>query len=482
MNSPIRLASAAGGVVLSLLVSSMAFAQTPTAKVLHEFGRADKASPSSNLIQLPDGDFLGMTSAPTNASSDVGFIYLFKANGLVIPLYAFPADGSQCASGAPNLNSTPGSLMQASDGNFYGVCFAGGQYGMGTVFRFTRSGKFTLLHSFNGSDGINPVGALVEGWDGNLYGVTNNGGLDYSFGGTIFRVSMAGDFTTVWLFNAQTGASNPNAGLAFGPGGNLYGMYQFYQIYNLFGAPGGIYEIDSSGNVTFPSFFESVPWSCAPVVGPKGTIFSLTQAAVFVGNGNQTLEGISSGSAYANIVLNLPQYYGTDYVNFFGCMTLGTDGLLYANGISAIESPAYPYVELQMDLATQQTNFFNLSGYGASPVLSPLEGSDGKLYIVNSGGGTNGLGNILTLDYGIAPPAPRIAAIQPTSGSVGTIVTIGGAFFVGVESVTLNGQAVPFRTAASSYIDFVVPTGATSGAIIVTTAAGAATGGTFTVQ
>jgi hypothetical protein len=65
---------------------------------------------------------------------------------------------------------------------------------------------------------------------------------------------------------------------------------------------------------------------------------------------------------------------------------------------------------------------------------------------------------------------------------VGTIVTIGGAFFVGVESVTLNGQAVPFRTAASSYIDFVVPTGATSGAIIVTTAAGAATGGTFTVQ
>jgi len=53
MNSPIRLASAAGGAVLSLLVSSLAFAQTPTAKVLHEFGGADKASPSSNLIQLP---------------------------------------------------------------------------------------------------------------------------------------------------------------------------------------------------------------------------------------------------------------------------------------------------------------------------------------------------------------------------------------------------------------------------------------------
>jgi hypothetical protein len=65
---------------------------------------------------------------------------------------------------------------------------------------------------------------------------------------------------------------------------------------------------------------------------------------------------------------------------------------------------------------------------------------------------------------------------------VGTVVTIGGAFFVGVKSVTLNGQAVPFRTAASSYIAFVVPKGASSGAIAVTTAAGSTAGGTFTVQ
>jgi hypothetical protein len=195
------------------------------------------------------------------------------------------------------------------------------------------------------------------------------------------------------------------------------------------------------------------------------------------------LEAIPSGSSYANVVMNLPPYYGKEFVNFFGCMILGTDGRFYANGISAVQSPTYPFVELQLDLATQQTHFFDLGAYGQFPVLSPLEASDGKLYIANNGGGKYGLGNVLTLDYGLAPPAPRIAAFQPTSGSAGTIVTIGGAFFVGTTSVTLNGQAVPFRTMASTFIDFAVPPGATSGPIGVTTAAGTATiAETFTVQ
>ena len=419
-------------LAIFLATSSFVYAQVPTVDVLHDFDGTDKAAPSSNLIQLPDGDFLGMTSGPLNQTGDAGGFYLMKVNGSVTPLFRFAADGSQCASGAPNLTSNGGSLMQASDGNFYGVCAAGGQFVLGTIFRFTKSGVFTVLHSFHYSDGAYPAGALVEGLDGNLYGVTLNGGLDASFGGTVFRVGKGG-FSTVYLFNAQTGASNPTAGLAFGPSGNLYGMYQFYQAFTLSGGS-GVYQIDQTGNVTFPAIFQSAPWGCAPVITPKGGIVSLAQAAVFVGEGTQTLEAIPSGSDFADVVMNLPAYNGADFVNFFGCMILGTDGLFYANGISAIEGPTNPFVELQLDVATQQTQFFDLSPYGQEPVLSPLEGSDGKLYIVNNGGGKFGLGSILTLDYGLAPPAPRIAAVRPASGTIGTLVTIGGAFFVGVKA------------------------------------------------
>jgi uncharacterized repeat protein (TIGR03803 family) len=133
--------------------------------------------------------------------------------------------------------------MQASDGNFYGVRAAGGQHGDGTIFRLTASGDFTVLHSFHGSDGTLPAGALAEGLDGNLYGVTLTGGLSLQFGGTVFRVGKRGEFTTLWLFNARTGATNPTAGLALGPGGNLYGMYQFYQPFGI-NFSSGIYEID----------------------------------------------------------------------------------------------------------------------------------------------------------------------------------------------------------------------------------------------
>lgn len=129
-------------------------------------------------------------------------------------------------------------------------------------------------------------------------------------------------------------------------------------------------------------------------------------------------------------------------------------------------------MELQIDLATSQTNIFDLDGHGKIPLLSPLEGSDGKFYIVNGAGGTNGLGNIIALDYGLAPPAPSITTFYPTSAPAGAVVTILGAWFVNVKSVALNGQSVPFAAASSGAITFRIPETATSGAITVTTANG----------
>ena len=94
------------------------------------------------------------------------------------------------------------------------------------MFRLTTSGQFTGLHDFQGSDGSQPAGALVEGTDGNLYGVSLYGGLPSDYGGTIFRVGLSGEFATVYEFNGNTGGTHPNAGMARGPGGNLYGMYK----------------------------------------------------------------------------------------------------------------------------------------------------------------------------------------------------------------------------------------------------------------
>jgi uncharacterized repeat protein (TIGR03803 family) len=339
------------------------------------------------------------------------------------------------------------------------------------VFRLTTSGQFTDLHDFQGTDGSQPAGALVEGTDGNLYGVTLYGGLSSDYGGTIFRVGLSGGFATVYEFNGNTGGTNPNAGMARGPGGNLYGMYKL-GLGNPFPGPGGDYRIDHEGNITFPASFQSYPSAFAPVITSNGNIYALNQPSNFVGNGNETLEVIQPGSSEAGVVLNLPARFHGDVVNYEVGMIQGSDGLFYANGTSATADPKHPYVELQIDLAASQTNIFDLDGHGKIPLLSPLEGSDGKFYVVNGGGGTNGSGNVIALDYGLAPPAPGITAFYPTTAPAGTLVTILGAWFVNVKSVALNGRSVPFTAVSSGAIAFRIPATATTGPVTVTTANG----------
>jgi uncharacterized repeat protein (TIGR03803 family) len=78
---------------------------------------------------------------------------------------------------------------------------------------------FTTLHSFDGTDGSNPVGALVQATDGNLYGTTSGGGANAD--GTVFRITPSGTLTTLHSFD-NTDGRNPNA-LIQDTSGTLYG-------------------------------------------------------------------------------------------------------------------------------------------------------------------------------------------------------------------------------------------------------------------
>src|SRR5207248_8915605 len=99
-------------------------------------------------------------------------------------------------------------LVQATDGNFYGTALEGGAYGYGTIFRITSGGALTTLVSLNGTEGAFPSCALVQGADGNLYGTTENGGTN-GFAGTVFKMTLAGAFTSLYSFSGQTDGSSP---------------------------------------------------------------------------------------------------------------------------------------------------------------------------------------------------------------------------------------------------------------------------------
>src|SRR5438132_1296180 len=88
----------------------------------------------------------------------------------------------------------PGCLLQATDGNFYGLTQGGGTEGKGTIFQMTTNGLLSTLISFGSTNGSYPSGSsgsLVQGRDGNLYGTTVAGGV--SDLGTVFRATAVGE-------------------------------------------------------------------------------------------------------------------------------------------------------------------------------------------------------------------------------------------------------------------------------------------------
>jgi len=106
-------------------------------------------------------------------------------------------------------------LIQAPNGNFYGTTSAGGAnagHGNadGTTFEITPGGTLTTLDSFGGSNGANPWAGLVQGANGDFYGTTSVGGA-HSYG-TVFQITPGGTLTTLHSFDNTDGAY-PYAGL-----------------------------------------------------------------------------------------------------------------------------------------------------------------------------------------------------------------------------------------------------------------------------
>src|SRR5437762_11127619 len=74
---------------------------------------------------------------------------------------------------------SPGGLIEAADGNFYGLAEDDSQHtSLGIIFKMTPSGTVTTVHTFgdSGARGGSPS-SLIQAPDGNLYGTTgqNNG-------------------------------------------------------------------------------------------------------------------------------------------------------------------------------------------------------------------------------------------------------------------------------------------------------------------
>lgn len=188
----------------------------------------DGAVPRGALVQTSNGRFYGTTyDGGTGYHNQGGTIFQLTSSGKLTTLYSFCHKGTTCIDGGYLFAG----LTQATNGNFYGVTRYGGYNGWGTIFEVTAAGKLATLHQFTQSnEGITPYSALVKGVDGNLYGTAPAGGAYTSTGnssGTVFRITPQGKLTTLYNFCSLTKCTDgayPYGGLVQGSNGDLYGV------------------------------------------------------------------------------------------------------------------------------------------------------------------------------------------------------------------------------------------------------------------
>jgi uncharacterized repeat protein (TIGR03803 family) len=291
-----------------------------------------------------------------------------------------------------------GRLIQGHNGNFYGVTSSGGSYGNGAVFKMTPSGTLTNLCSFNGTNGDEPIGMLLQGNDGNFYGTTYGGGVNGY--GTVFEMTPMGDLKTLYSFGnanapvyTNADGANPEAGLVQDSDGNFYGAA-------CVGGPnttGTIFKITSSGDFTNLHSFTADngsgqnldgenPWGL--VMGYDGNIYGTTPEGGAYGYG--TVFKMTPGG----ILTNLFSFDGTNGSQPFGLME-GNDGNFYGvTQYNEVQGSTVGWgTAFRISSSGSCTNLVSFNSFfgpnGANPQGGLLQASDGNFYGTTAYGGTS---------------------------------------------------------------------------------------------
>jgi len=278
-------------------------------------------------------------------------------------------------------------LAQGTDGNFYGMTTGGGAYNYGGVFKMTPAGALTNMYSFTGgTDGYNPYGALVQGTDGDFYGVTRRNVIDdVQFDGTIFRFSTNGALTTLYSINPLYAGDGeyPFAGLIEGADGNFYGT----TLYS-----------ESTVN---------------------GTVFSITSAGVYTTLA--TFNGFDDGAQPKAAMVQDADG------NFYGTTTIG--GPYGKGSIFRLSITSAPQITIQ---PSNQTAFagtsaqFNVAVFGASPLSYQWQKNGGDL--TDGGRVTGAASRLLTVNNMTANDAGTYSVI--VSNALGTVTSSGAVLTV----------------------------------------------------
>ena len=445
--------------IVLFFVSTLVSAQTYT--VLYNYPETNRGNTGVFSQILAQGRDANLYSTIANGGANSGgTAYQMTTTGGLTTLYNF-CSLTGCADGSIPM----GGLTLGFDGNYYGTTQGGGTKGAGTVFQLAPSGKLTMLYSFtNGNDDSAPSYTLLQGQDGNLYGVSEE---QYNGqNGAFFKITPSGKFVVLHDF-AFTDGTSPNLPTQ-GTDGNFYGTALFGGSHNL----GVVYKLTSSGAITvlhsfggFANNDGSYPLGVL-VQGNDGNFYGTTKTG---GAHNQgTVFKISPSGTYTLLYsfnYSAPSFDGQ--LPLTG-LTLGTDGNFYGTTSQGGKNGNTGTI-FQITPSGQETVLYNFCSQtncvdGFYPEVPLVQHTNGKFYGATTGNSLGG-GVFFSLDVGLK----ALVNLLNWEGKVGATIEILGQGFTGATQVSFNGTPASFNNISDTYMTAVVPAGATTGTLTVST-------------
>lgn len=455
----------------------------------------------SVLVQGPDGALYGtgrFGGGNQCSAQGCGSVFKITTAGKLTTVYNFCAKPD-----CPEGWGPWGGLVLAKDGNFYGTTTNGGRCGQkgmtcGTIFKLTPKGHLTVLYSFcslsDCADGAGPVGALIQGPDGNFYGTTSAGGIqsDYCMNGcgTIFRMTPSGQLTTMYILTLPDSAV-PYGGLVLGSDGNFYGT-------TTEGGDNGPGCMDTPGcgtifRVTPAGEFTTIHYFCSTdcsdgdfpgglVLAADGMFYGVAEGG---GQGEQgTFFSITPGGQFTTIYKFCHELNCTDGSYPAGTLIQATDGNFYGVTGQGGNIPDCPG-------GWGCGVVFSITPNGTETVLHIFTGADGQypsggltqattgdLFGTAFTGGitdpscwSQGCGTLFKISSGLGP----FVRLVRNPAKVGEVFGILGQGLAGASSVSLNGTPAKFEVRSGTLVTAIVPPGAKTGFVTVATLNGTLT-------
>ncbi len=412
---------------------------------------ADGSLPyAGRLVYGLDGNFYG-TTATGGANGNYGTVFMITPAGVLTTLYSFCSQ-TNCTDGYAPFSG----LALGADGNFYGTTYYGGANSAGTAFMITPSGALTTLCSFCSqagcTDGAGPYGGLIQGLDGNFYGTSELGGANDL--GSVFEISIASGrpaLSTLYSFAGSDGRF-PQAGLIQASDGNFYGV----TIEGGTNDDGTAFMITPTGTLTTLYSFCSQQ-NCSDGSGPYGGLAQVSNGTLY----GTTYFGGSSSNCYTegcgtlfSLSLGLPQFVETQLPsgNVGASVTILGLGLKGASSVS-FDGTVAKFTAGNSEIKTKV----------------PAGATTGKVTVTLAAGGT--LKTVVPFRV-----RPRAKSFSPKKGPVGEQIEITGVSLTQTATVSFGGvAATQFEVHSDTQVTATVPTGATTGAITITTSGGSAT-------